>query len=473
MSAAPHLTSSPADATSAGIDRLYALQQANRAAVGSTTAAQRIAKLRRLHDAVLARRDEICAAMWEDFRKPAAEVDLSEIFPVVSEARHSIRHLRRWMRPKRVPGRLALMGARSTIVHEPKGLVLLISPWNFPFNLTLGPLVSAIAAGNCVIVKPSELTPASSACMRRIVSDLFDENEIAFVEGDARVSEELLQRKFDHIFFTGSPAVGKLVMKAAAEHLTSVTLELGGKSPVIVDRTANVAEAARKIAWGKFYNSGQVCIAPDYLLVDESIRDEFLDKLRASIAHFYKESRSMIVNERHAARVKRLVDDAVARGANVAMGGTTRGRDIEPTVLANVSPDAAVMHEEIFGPVLPLLTYRTLDDAFREIESREKPLVLYAFSRNRRTVREILSRTTAGGTAINHTMLHYYQLNLPFGGVGQSGMGRAHGFYGFEAMSNVRGVFHQRTRWSAIEMLFPPYVGKLKEKMIALTVRWL
>lgn len=456
------------------IDRLVTLQQDHRAAVAATTAAQRIAKICRLHDAVLARRDEICAAMAEDFRKPAAEVDLSEIFPVVSEARHAMRHLRKWMKPKRVPGRLALMGARSTIQYQPKGLVLLISPWNFPFNLTLGPLVSAIAAGNCVIVKPSELTPASSACMRRICADLFDEREIAFVEGDASVSEELLRRKFDHIFFTGSPAVGKLVMKAAAEHLTSVTLELGGKSPVIVDKTANVDEAARKIAWGKFYNSGQICIAPDYLLVHEAIRDEFLAKLRANMSAFYTEGRgSMIVNDRHAARVKRLVDDAVARGAEIVAGGAMHGRDIEPTVLANVPAEAAVMQEEIFGPLLPLVPYRTLEDAFREIESREKPLVLYVFSRERRTIREILARTRAGGTAINHTLLHYYQLELPFGGVGHSGMGKAHGFYGFEAMSNARGVFEQRTRWSSIEMLFPPYVGKLKKKMIALTVRWL
>jgi aldehyde dehydrogenase (NAD+) len=455
------------------IDRLYSLQQNHRAAVGATTAAQRIAKIRRLHDAVLARREEICAAMAEDFRKPAAEVDLSEIYPVVSEARYAMRHLRRWMKPKRVPGRLALFGSRSTIQYEPKGLVLLMSPWNFPFNLTLGPLVSAIAAGNCVIVKPSELTPASSACMRRIVGDLFDESEIAFVEGDARVAEELLRRKFDHIFFTGSPAVGKVVMKAAAEHLTSVTLELGGKSPVIVDKTANLGDAARKIAWGKFYNSGQVCIAPDYLLVDEEVREEFVAKLRTAIAELYSGARSMIVNDRHAARVKRLVDDAVARGAEITIGGTARGREIEPTVLANVSPDAAVMQEEIFGPLLPLVTFRNLDEAFREIELHEKPLVLYAFSRNRRTIREILARTRAGGTVVNHTMLHYYQLTLPFGGVGHSGIGKAHGFYGFEALSNPRGILEQRTPWSAIEMLFPPYVGKLKEKMIALTVRWL
>lgn len=458
----------------AEIARIYDLQQSKRAAVGATTAAERIEKLRRLHDAVLARADEIRSAMWDDYRKPASEVDLSEIYPVVGEARHAIRHLGRWMRPKRVPTRLALMGSTSSIRYEPKGVVLIISPWNFPFNLTLGPLVAAIAAGNCVILKPSEMTPASTACMKRILTDLFDESEVAVVEGDVRASEALLRKKWDHIFFTGSPAVGKVIMRAAADHLTSVTLELGGKSPVIVDRTANLDEAARKIAWGKFFNSGQVCIAPDYLLVDEAVRAPFLEKLRASITALGNDgSRSVIVNDRHAARVKRLVDDAVRQGAEIAYGGEGEGRELQPTVLTGVAPEAAVMQEEIFGPVLPLLTYRTLDEAFALIESKEKPLVLYAFSRDRGVVRRILARTRAGGTTINHTLIHFYHLNLPFGGVGNSGVGKGHGFYGFEAFSNPRGVLDQRLPFSAIEMLFPPYKGKLKKFLIDFTVRWL
>lgn len=456
------------------IERLYGLQQENRAAVASTTAAQRIGKLRRFHDAVLAHRDELRAAMWEDYRKPAAEVDLSEIYPAVSEARHAIRHLRRWLKPKRVGTRLALFGSRAYVRYEPKGVVLIISPWNFPINLTFSPLVSAVAAGNCAILKPSELTPASAACMKRILAEVFDENEVAVVEGDASVSEALLRKKFDHIFFTGSPAVGKLVMKAAAEHLTSVTLELGGKSPVIIDKTANLDEAARKVAWGKFYNAGQVCIAPDYLLVDESIRDAFLDKLRASIAALGSEgSRGVIVNERHAARVKRLIDEAVTRGAQAAVGGAARGRDIEPTVLTNVSPEAAVMQEEIFGPVLPVMTYRTLEDAFRTIDAREKPLVLYIFSRDRGVVDTILRRTRAGGTAINHTMIQFYNLDLPFGGVGHSGMGKSHGFAGFEAFSNGRGILDQRLRIGPTDTLVPPYGGKLQRRIIDFTLRWL
>jgi aldehyde dehydrogenase (NAD+) len=468
-SIAPRLVDFTLDA----IDSIYDAQQRNRSVVASTTAAERAAKLRRFERLILARREEIRAAMWEDYRKPAAEVDLSEIYPIVSEARHAASHLRRWMKPKRVASRLALLGSRSAVVYEPKGVVLIISPWNFPFNLTLAPLVSAIAAGNCAMVKPSELTPASAACMKRLVAELFDENEVAIIEGDATVAEALLRKKFDHIFFTGSPAVGRIVMKAAAEHLTSVTLELGGKSPAIVDSTANVAEAAKKVAWGKLFNSGQICIAPDYALVHESVRDEFIDGMLAQIAAHGDASRGVIVNDRHAARVQRLIDKAVEQGAQVVAGGSAQGRAMDATLLTNVPADAAVMQEEIFGPVLPIISYRTLEEAFALIEAKEHPLVLYIFSRNRGVAREIVRRTRAGGTAINHTLIHFYQLDLPFGGVGHSGMGRSHGFAGFEAFSNPRGILDQRLPFSAIEMLYPPYGGKLKQLLIDFTLRWL
>jgi aldehyde dehydrogenase (NAD+) len=455
------------------VDRILASQRRNQARVAATSAGERIDKIRRLEAAMLARRGEIRQAMWDDFRKPPAEVDLAEIYTVVTEARHAARHLRRWMRPRRAPGPITLLGSSSRLHHEPKGVVLILSPWNFPFNLSLAPLVSAVAAGNCVVLKPSEMTPHSSACMKRILAALFEESEVAVVEGDARVAQELLRRQFDHIFFTGSPAVGRIVMKAAAEHLTSVTLELGGKSPAIVDRTADLDEAAEKIAWGKFLNSGQVCIAPDYVLVDETVRDAFLPKLRAAVESLGgNDSRPIMVNERHAARVAGLVDGAVAQGAEVVMGGRGEGRAIPPTILAGVAADAAVMQEEIFGPVLPVVSYRTLDEAFDVIASKEKPLALYIFSRARRVVRQILGRTTAGGTVVNHTLIHFYQLNVPFGGVGNSGMGRGHGFAGFEAFSNIRGVVDQRTRLSPINLIYPPYT-KLKQKVIDLMLRYL
>lgn len=470
MTAAPQLLAGADDE----IDRLYELQQGNRAAVAATTAAQRIEKLRRLERAMYEHRDEILAAVWDDYRKPAAEADLSEIYPVVSEVRHAIRHLRRWMRPRRVGTRLALFGARSKIVYEPRGVVLILAPWNFPINLALGPLVSAVAAGNCVILKPSELTPASSACMRRILARVFNESEVAVVEGGVPVGAALLRKKWDHIFFTGSPAVGRIVMKAAAEHLTPVTLELGGKSPILVDRTADLDDAARKLAWGKFFNSGQICIAPDYLLVDEAVHDMFVQKLQDALVSLGSEGvRSILVNDHHAARLRKLLDQSVASGANVVTGGAREGRELEPTILTNVRPDAAVMQEEIFGPLLPVMKYRTVEEALELIAERERPLAMYIFSRDRRTVDEILAKTRAGGTVINHTMIHFYALDLPFGGVGQSGIGKSHGVHGFEAFSNARAVLEQKLPFSGISLVFPPYGGKLQRRIIDFMMRWL
>lgn len=454
------------------IDRIHAAQRERRASSAATTASERIAKIRALEDALLARRDEVRAALWNDYKKPPAEVDLSEIYPVIGEARHARRHLRRWTKPRRVATPLALLGSRSRIVYEPKGVVLIVSPWNFPINLTLGPLVSAIAAGNSAIIKPSEMTPHASACMKSILGDLFDESEVTVIEGDGEVAAALLAKKFDHVFFTGSPRVGRMVMKAAAEHLTSVTLELGGKSPVIIDRTANLDEAAKKIAWGKFFNSGQICIAPDYLLVDESIRAEMSRKLVEAVNAMGEDgARGILVNDAHAARIRQLVDDAVANGAELVAGGVAKERDVPPTILSNVSPSSAVMQHEIFGPILPIISYRTTDEALRVIAEREKPLVMYLFSRSKQFVRDVLARTSAGGTVINDTLIHFYQVNLPFGGVGESGMGNAHGFFGFEAFSNMRGVLEQPTRFSAIQLMYPPYT-KFKQKLIDLTLKY-
>jgi aldehyde dehydrogenase (NAD+) len=462
------------EASTREIDRIYEAQQRNRARVAQAAARDRILKLRKLHDAVLAHREDIRAAMWADYRKPAAEVDLAELLPVVQEARFAMRRLKRWMRPQRVATPLALLGSSSRIVYEPKGVVLIISPWNFPFNLSLGPLISAVAAGNCVVLKPSEMTPHAAACMKQILGEVFGENEVAVVEGDASVAEKLLAKRWDHIFFTGSPRVGKVVMHAAAEHLTSVTLELGGKSPTIVDRTADLDEAAHKIAWGKFFNSGQICIAPDYLLVDESIRGPFVEKLRAAIDQVFSTegSRGWVVNSHHAGRMKHLFDEAVKGGAEVVAGGTFNDRDIAPTVIAYVTDNAGVMQQEIFGPLLPMTSYRDLGEALEMIASREKPLVLYLFSRDAKVKERVLRETSAGGTAINDTLVHFYQLNLPFGGVGHSGMGKAHGRFGFDAFSNARGVLEQPFKFSGIQLMYPPYT-KLKQKLIDFTLRWL
>lgn len=423
------------------IDRLFELQQARREQIAKSTTAERRRKLQRLHDAVLARREDIRQALWDDYRKPAPEVDLSEIFPVLTEIRHAMRHLRKWMAPHRVSTPLSLLGTRSYIVYEPKGVVLVISPWNFPINLTLGPVVSAIAAGNCVMVKPSEMTPHASACIKSLLADIFDESEVAVIEGDASVAEALLKKKFDHIFFTGSPRVGKIVMRAAAEHLTSVTLELGGKSPVIVDRTADLDDAARKIAWGKTINAGQICIAPDYVLVDESVRDEFLEKMRA----LPPQETTWLIKEQHSMPL---------------------------TLLEGPALDSPIMNEEIFGPLLPVVGYRDLAEALRIISDRSRPLVIYVFSRDRGFVRQVLERTRAGGTVVNDTLVHFFHVNLPFGGVGESGFGKAHGHFGFEAFSNARAVLEQLSRFSAVRFVYPPYTS-LKRKVIDFTLRWL
>ena len=451
------------------IDRIYNLQRARADGRGRlSSTGERIQKIRALHDAMLSRRKEIHQALWDDYRKPAEEVDLSEIYAAIAEARHAIKHLKKWNGHHRVRTPLALLGSRSRILYEPKGAVLIISPWNFPVNLTFGPLVGAIAAGNCVILKPSEMTPHTSALIKRIVNDLYDESEVAVIEGDATVAEALLKKRFDHIFFTGSPAVGKVVMRAAAEHLTSVTLELGGKSPAIVDQTANIREAAKKIAWGKFLNSGQVCIAPDYVLVHESVRVPFIEALQKAT----HESGGWIVNDRHTQRVKRLLDDAVDGGAKVLSGGHLDGRHLEATFVSNVSPQSAVMREEIFGPVLPIITFTDRDEAVRIINEREKPLVLYIFSRNRDVVDRFLRETRAGGTVVNDTLIHFFQVNLPFGGVGNSGMGKAHGFFGFEAFSNARAVLEQPFTFAGIQLMYPPY-NAFKRKLIDLMLRFI
>lgn len=453
------------------IDRIHEAQRRAQGRVAAADAPARIRKIRRLHDAILARRGEIRDALFADYRKPAEEVDLSEIVPVVTEARHAMRNLRRWMKPQRVAQTRTLLGTRSYVLHEPKGVVLVIAPWNFPINLTLGPVVSAIAAGNCVIAKPSEMAPHSSACMKRIVGDLFDEGEVAVIEGDATVAQALLAKRFDHIFFTGSTRVGRIVMHAAAEHLTPVTLELGGKSPVIIDRTADLDEAAKKIAWGKHLNSGQVCVAPDYLLVDAAIREPFVEKLRASMAAL-GESRGHLVNDGHASKMHQMLGEALGGGAQVLAGGSPKGRDFAPTVLGDVDPQSRLMHQEIFGPLLPMITYRDVDEALEIVRRGEKPLVLYAFSRDRGVIDRIIAGTSSGGMVVNDTLIHFYQLNLPFGGVGQSGVGKAHGRFGFEAFSNARGILEQPFKRPMTQLLYPPYTW-LRRRIIDFTVRWL
>lgn len=466
------------------LESLFQAQLQHQFLVARTTAKERIAKLRRLHDALLRYRDEIKAAMWADFHKGVYETDITEIGVVNSEIRYAIRHLRGWMRPRRVGTPLTLIGSSSRVRYEPKGVCLILSPWNYPFNLTFAPLVSAIAAGNCIILKPSEFTPHSSAVMKKIVAELFPPEEIALVEGDATVAQALTNLPFHHIFFTGSPAVGKLVMAAAAKNLASVTLELGGKSPVIVDESADLDNAAAKIAWLKCMNAGQICIAPDYLLVQEKVHDALVEKIGQHIEKFLGNTPAArqatpdycrIVNESHFDRVKALLDDAIRQGGHVAQGGQTDRSEcfIDPTLLVQVPTTARIWQEEIFGPLLPVQKFKTLDDALATINAKPKSLAMYLFSRNKRHIEYLLSETRNGGVSVNDCGVHFFNAGLPFGGANNSGMGKCHGEYGFQEFSNARGVLYQ-TRWlPSSDFLLPPYGSRTLKILVEALTKWL
>ncbi|MBF9219666.1 aldehyde dehydrogenase family protein [Hymenobacter ruricola] len=453
------------------------------AALRQEGVAARRARLQKLSSWLHAHRADIQQALFADFRKPAAETDLTEIWTSLVELKHTMAHLKKWMAPRRVGSSMALLGTRSWVQIEPKGVVLIISPWNYPFYLAVGPLISAIAAGNAVVVKPAEQTPATSALLQRLVEELFRPDEVLLVPGDKEVATQLLELPWDHIFFTGSPEVGKIVMRAAARHLSGLTLELGGKNPAVVDETANLRDAAEKIVWGKFLNNGQTCVAPDYLLVQESAQPALLRELTAAIQRAYNptgagieqsESLARIVNEHHFARLAGLLEDAQTRGATVAAGGTVDAAQnyIEPTLLTNVPAGARVLEEEIFGPLLPVLTFKTLPETTEYINARLKPLAQYIFTTNQANRRYLLENTSAGGAGINETVLHFAHPELPTGGVGNSGLGKAHGHAGFLAFSNEKGVMRQRVGFTGIKAMYPPYTGRV-QKLIDLLVKYL
>ncbi|MDP1540010.1 MAG: aldehyde dehydrogenase family protein [Moraxellaceae bacterium] len=439
----------------------------------ASTTAERKLKIERLRDALLAHKDDVIAAGWSDFRKPATEVELTEILPVVAEANDALRNLKSWMKPKGVwPSRM-MVGTKGYIQYEPKGRCLIVSPWNYPVNLSLGPLISAIAAGNTAIIKPSEMTPAAAAVIGRIVAEVFGPEEVAVIEGDAQTAQALLELPFDHIFFTGSPAIGKVVMAAAAKHLTSVTLELGGKSPTIIDASANIELAAKNILWAKFTNNGQTCIAPDHIYVHADVHDAFVAACQQVLKNVYgdnaqqSEYLARMVNSRHAARVKSLLDDAVSRGAKVLAGGQTDVGDdyIAPTLLGSIPADATIMSEEIFGPLLPIIVYTDIQAVINQINADPKPLALYVWSKNEAVIDQVMRNTSSGGACINHCVVQFLHGNLPFGGVNNSGIGSAHGHFGFKAFSHERGIV--RTRIMLAKMFFPPYTN-LTRKLIAI-----
>lgn len=449
--------------------------QARRWEVARTGPRERLQKLERLKRAIVARREALAQALREDFGKPAAEVEATEVVPVLMEIEHTLSHLRQWMRPRRVGSPLMLFGTRSEVRYEPKGVVLIIAPFNYPFQLLFGPLVPAVAAGNCVMLKPSERTPHTAAFCEELVREVFDPEEVAVAQGGLEAGQALLELPFDHFFFTGGPRVGRKVMEAAARHLAGVTLELGGKSPAIVDETADVQAAAERIAWARFVNAGQTCVAPDYVLVHGSQERAFLEHIKAAVASYYGSTEparqaspdyARLVDDAHFVRVARMLDRSLAAGAKAVVGGQVDAatRYIAPTVLTDVRPDMAVMEEEIFGPLLPVLRFDKREEALRHIRAGTKPLALYVFSQDSAVVEHWLAETTAGGTCVNTAMVHLINSNLPFGGIGESGVGNYHGEYGYRTFSHERAVLYQGPLFT-LKQFFPPY-GERSRKLM-------
>lgn len=416
-------------------------------------------QLRRLRAAVVVNEKAILKALESDLHKAPYEAYMSEVGIVLSELRFTLRHLRSWSRPVRVRTPVTIFPAASFIYPEPCGVVLIISPWNYPFALTINPLIGALAAGNCCILKASEFVPHTSAVLGRLIADNFAADHVTMVAADAEASQALLEERFDKIFFTGSAAVGRAVMAAAAVNLTPVTLELGGKSPCIVDHGARLGDAARKITSGKFLNAGQTCIAPDYLLVHRSVEKELVSRIQNTIQRFYGKDPQQsgdyarIVNRRHFDRLDQLM-----AGGRIVFGGD-RDRSalyIAPTIIDEVGWDDAIMREEIFGPLLPIMTFDRLDEAAEKVKTLPKPLALYFFSNNRRNQQAVIGNISFGGGCINDTMLHYASPHLPFGGVGQSGIGSYRGKAGFDAFSHRKSVVKRSPRID-FPLRYPPY----------------
>ncbi len=442
--------SQTAAATPENIARVFALQQAHQWDVKASSAETRKAKLAKLKAVVEAHADAIVAAVLEDTRKPEGEIRVTEVMNVTANIQRNIDNLDAWMAPVQVT---PSMNSADTaqIIYEARGVCLILGPWNFPLGLTLGPVAAAVAAGNCCMVKLTDLCPATARVAGDIVREAFDENEVALFDGDVSVATTLLDLPFNHIFFTGSTRVGKIVMAAAAKHLASVTLELGGKSPVIVDAGADIERVAAQLANAKQFNGGQACICPDYVFVREEQQAELVEGFRANVAkNLYdddgaikKANIAQIVNQANFNRVKGLFDDAVAKGATVAVGGTMDESDltIHPTMLTNVTPQMTILQEEIFAPVLPVMTYDSLDQVIGYIEARDKPLALYMYSDDAANVDKVLSRTSSGGVTVNGVFSHYLENQLPFGGVNASGTGSYHGVFGFKAFSHERAVY--------------------------------
>jgi aldehyde dehydrogenase (NAD+) len=407
--------------------------------------------------------DQIAEALASDLGRPAHDAWLGDVASSRAEASYARKHLRRWMRRRRTGMPLSMRPGRAFYQYEPLGVVLVIGPWNYPMYLTLGPLIGALAAGNCAVVKPSEHAPATSALLARLIPEYLDADAVAVLEGEAATTQALLEQGLDHAFFTGGPEIGKRVMEGAARHLTPVTLELGGKSPVIVTKDANLQVAARRIAWTKLLNSGQTCIAPDYVLVEEPVRDELVELITSTVQAFRggEQGGLRVVNERQFDRLTGLLGTSNGR---VALGGASdRGTlTVQPTVLVDPDPESPVMTEEIFGPILPVLTVASLTEAITFVNGRPKPLAAYLFSSSKESGERLLAEVSSGGAVINHLSMHCLVPQLPFGGVGNSGMGAYHGEWGFQTFSHRKAVLAKPARPDPM-LMYPPYTDRAKK----------
>ena len=416
-------------------------------------------QLEQLYRSIVEHEQEIIAALKTDFKKPEFETVTSELSVVYFDLKIAMKKVKKWAKKKRVATTLFAQPGLSYIIPEPKGRALVIAPWNYPFQLTMGPLISAVAAGCCVVAKPSEYSPATSAVIEKIIKATFPPDYVTVVQGAVAETTALLAHEWGHIFFTGSPGVGKVIMAAAAKTLSPVTLELGGKNPAIIDDSAPVAETALRLVWGKFFNGSQTCIAPDYLLVPEQMKDELLAEMTKQIEASYgrnpeeSEDFAHMISDRH---IDRLIN--LLKGTNIVTGGVHNRatRYFAPTIVDGVGLDHPVMREEIFGPILPVITYKTLDEALAIVNSRPKPLALYVFSRDRSVTNRIVSSVQFGGGCVNTTLMHFINHNLPFGGIGSSGIGSGHGKFGFDAFTHYKSIVVS-TFWADMFVKYPPY----------------
>ncbi|MGE5581419.1 MAG: aldehyde dehydrogenase [Bacillota bacterium] len=424
----------------------------------------RAGMLKILRKAIIENEPEIIGALRGDLNKAPFESYETEIGIILTEIKHTLKHLPAWARPKRVKTPLTHFPSSSYIYPEPYGTVLIMSPWNYPFQLTLAPLVGSIAAGNCSIIKPSNYSPRSSAVIHKLIREKFDESFIAVVEGSREANRQLLEEKFDYIFFSGSVNVGKVVMEAAAKHLTPVTLELGGKSPCIVDETANLDVAAKRIVWGKFLNAGQTCVAPDYLLVQRRVKDKLLFKMRENVTGFFgvnpleSPDYPKIINEKHFKRLLNLM-----KSGRVVFGGgySEQTNQIAPTILDGVTWESPVMQEEIFGPLLPVLEFEEISEAVSTVNKQAKPLALYLFTNDKEREKYIINNTSFGGGCVNDTIVHMATPFMPFGGVGMSGMGGYHGKASFDTFSHQKSIL-KKANFFDIPLRYPPYKNHLE-----------